>query len=157
MDVQGQLIFLKVLKLNFRKRIFVKWLIIIFQYHLQIEIFRWCGCGDYRCESCNCEDAPLCSGMFHYMKKMFMMAYSRYEKKKNLTSQQSQLFLDCKPISNVRGRCGPDFGGRCNKSFNDTVFLYCNTANGWCGNTDNHKNAQPGDEYDWVSSACTRL
>jgi len=44
------------------------------------------------------------------------------------------------------GRCGPLFGGRkCNCSGWEE---YCNTNNGWCGNTDAHKNAQEGTEYD---------
>jgi len=45
-----------------------------------------------------------------------------------------------------KGRCGPLFGGR---SCDCTGWeLYCNTANGWCGQTNAHKNAQSGDEYD---------
>merc|ERR1711982_75696 len=45
-----------------------------------------------------------------------------------------------------KGRCGPLFGGR---SCDCTGWeLYCNTANGWCGQTNAHKNAQRGDEYD---------
>ena len=53
------------------------------------------------------------------------------------------------------GRCGPLFGGkRCNKNLGDERWIYCNTANGWCGNTDAHKNWQEGDEYDWESSLC---
>ena len=50
-------------------------------------------------------------------------------------------------------RCGPYYGGRCNKNLPSNAE-YCNTENGWCGNTNAHKNAQPGDEFDWISSAC---
>ena len=46
--------------------------------------------------------------------------------------------------------CGPGIG-RCNKDI-DEDSIYCNTENGWCGNTTAHRDAQPGDEYDWDSS-----
>ena len=61
------------------------------------------------------------------------------------------LVVDCNPISNTPNRCGPDYG-RCNKDVREEAE-YCNTENGWCGNSDAHKNAQIGDEYDWVSSS----
>ena len=51
------------------------------------------------------------------------------------------------------GRCGPEWGGRCNKDLVDSA-VYCNIGNGWCGTTDDHKNAQEGDEYDWQPKSC---
>merc|ERR1712150_136975 len=46
----------------------------------------------------------------------------------------------------VKGRCGPLFSGRrCDCSGWE---IYCNTDNGWCGETDAHKDAQAGDQYD---------
>jgi len=49
------------------------------------------------------------------------------------------------------GRCGPKFGHKlCGKG-----WPYCNEANGWCGNTNAHKNAQPSTTYDYVK-ACDK-
>jgi len=49
------------------------------------------------------------------------------------------------------GRCGPKFGDKlCGKG-----GPYCNEANGWCGNTNAHKNAQPSTTYDYVE-ACDK-
>ena len=61
--------------------------------------------------------------------------------------------LGCIPLSETKGRCGPQFGGRCNKNLADWA-VYCNTANGWCGTTCRHRYAQDGDEYDWSSNKC---
>jgi hypothetical protein len=45
------------------------------------------------------------------------------------------------------GRCGPLFDGMyCTDTTDFTI--YCNEINGWCGNTDEHKNAQPSTAYD---------
>ena len=35
--------------------------------------------------------------------------------------------------------------------------VYCNVENGWCGTTEDHQNAQDGDEYDWESESCKGL
>ena len=51
----------------------------------------------------------------------------------------------------VDGRCGQLFGGQvCNCNGGK---IYCNMDNGWCGDSDAHKHAQRGDEYDcpWPS------
>ena len=61
--------------------------------------------------------------------------------------------LGCIPLSDVKGRCGPQFGGRCNKNLADWA-VYCNTYNGWCGTSCRHRYAQDGDEYDWGSNKC---
>ena len=54
----------------------------------------------------------------------------------------------------MKGRCGPKFGnGRCNKCTADYA-IFCNVGTGWCGTTEEHMNAQAGDEYDFNSSAC---
>ena len=46
----------------------------------------------------------------------------------------------------TKGRCGPLFSNRkCNCSGWE---IYCNTDNGWCGNTAAHKNAQAGSQFD---------
>lgn len=73
-------------------------------------------------------------------------------------SRQCCVFLfesrvGCQPLSETVGRCGPEYGGRCNKGLADYA-VYCNTANGWCGTTDEHKNAQASDEYDWEPQLC---
>ena len=60
---------------------------------------------------------------------------------------------ECQPLSQEVGRCGPNRGGRCNKDLADYA-VYCNLDNEWCGNSEDHKNAQAGDEYDWKSSTC---
>jgi len=31
--------------------------------------------------------------------------------------------------------------------------IYCNEANGWCGNTEEHRNAQPSTEYDFIAAS----
>jgi hypothetical protein len=33
--------------------------------------------------------------------------------------------------------------------------IYCNEANGWCGNTEEHRNAQPSTEYDFIAASET--
>ena len=63
------------------------------------------------------------------------------------------MFTECYPLSQEEGRCGPNGGGRCNKNL-ASYAVYCSLANGWCGNTSDHMNAQAGDEYDWISSSC---
>ena len=50
-------------------------------------------------------------------------------------------------VSQIPDKCGPGFG-RCNKLLGSWA-IYCNTDNGQCGETDVHRDAQPGDEYDW--------
>ena len=50
-------------------------------------------------------------------------------------------------VSQVPEKCGPGFG-RCNKLLK-SYAIYCNTNNNQCGETDGHRDAQPGDEYDW--------
>ena len=60
---------------------------------------------------------------------------------------------ECHPLSQTLGRCGPNWGGRCNKDLVDYA-VYCNVENGWCGTSEDHKNAQDGDEYDWQPKPC---
>ena len=60
---------------------------------------------------------------------------------------------ECHPLSQTLGRCGPKWGGRCNKDLVDYA-VYCNVENGWCGTSEDHKNAQDGDEYDWQPKPC---
>ena len=59
----------------------------------------------------------------------------------------------CPPLSTQPGRCGPSFGGRCNKNLADYA-KYCNIDNGWCGETNAHKDAQADDRYDWDPKSC---
>merc|ERR1719499_949765 len=54
---------------------------------------------------------------------------------------------DCPKLSSG-GRCGPKFGGAVCSTKDRSWALYCNEANGWCGNTNAHKNAQPSTTYD---------
>ena len=55
------------------------------------------------------------------------------------------------------GRCGPLFGFvRCNADL-VSYAIYCNEANGWCGNTKAHKNGQTSDEFDYNPSQCITL
>eukprot|EP01084_Bolivina_argentea_P081065 146812_1 len=59
----------------------------------------------------------------------------------------------CDPLNDGSGRCGSLFGYvRCDNS----NYRYCNADNGWCGNTDSHRNAQPNlDLYDYEPTQCT--
>ena len=61
--------------------------------------------------------------------------------------------IECLPLSQDAGRCGPNWGGRCDKNLEDWA-VYCNLDNGWCGDAAAHMNAQSGDAYDWESSSC---
>merc|ERR1712087_683865 len=49
------------------------------------------------------------------------------------------------PHPPVPGRCGPHV----NDQICTSEAIYCNEANGWCGNTDAHKNAQLSTAYDF--------
>ena len=59
------------------------------------------------------------------------------------------------------GRCGPAFG-RCNQGFtciytNDHsgYGVYCNSDNGWCGDTTAHRDMQSAeDKYDFEPASC---
>jgi len=55
---------------------------------------------------------------------------------------------DC-PIFNSKNRCGPLFENTLCNGKNGA--LYCNEANGWCGNSNAHKNAQASTKYDFSS------
>ena len=66
---------------------------------------------------------------------------------------RNKLLEECRPLSHNIGRCGPEWGGRCNKDLADYA-VYCNVENGWCGSSDDHKNGQDGDEYDWEPNSC---
>merc|ERR1712087_118187 len=64
----------------------------------------------------------------------------------------------CPPLNSDAengGRCGPLFGSvRCNKLLKNYA-LYCNSDNGWCGDTSAHENAQSDeDRYDWAPDSC---
>jgi len=43
------------------------------------------------------------------------------------------------------GRCGPLFGTRCSEE----RYPWCSEASGWCGDTEEHRNAQASTKYDW--------
>ena len=65
----------------------------------------------------------------------------------------------CSPVQHDRdnpGRCGPIFNYvRCNKNLKSWA-LYCNTDNGWCGDTPAHRDAQSSDAYDFApTTSCT--
>ena len=60
---------------------------------------------------------------------------------------------ECLPLSQTLGRCGPEWGGRCNKDLADYA-VYCNEENGWCGSSEGYKNLQEGDDYDWQPKTC---
>ena len=63
---------------------------------------------------------------------------------------------ECPRLSENYGRCGPSWGGRCNKNLTDYA-VYCNIDNGWCGVTSDHKHAQSSDIYDWEPESCTSI
>jgi len=71
----------------------------------------------------------------------------------NLSFYVCQPDICCPYISQTYGRCGAAWGGRCNKDLADYA-IYCNTENGWCGDTEEHQNEQDGDEYDWEPQSC---
>lgn len=54
------------------------------------------------------------------------------------------------PTVRSDGRCGPKFGGALCAG-NPSWAVYCNTENGWCGKTEAHKTAQPGNDFDLSS------
>ena len=66
----------------------------------------------------------------------------------------------CPPLNqnlDNSGRCGPLFDSvRCNPNL-ESWAIYCNEGNGWCGNTDDHKNAQESDKFDYNPSKCIPL
>jgi hypothetical protein len=57
------------------------------------------------------------------------------------------------------GRCGPLFNhvrcGGTGVTEYPAGAIYCNEANGWCGNTEEHRNAQPSTEYDFIAASET--
>ena len=67
---------------------------------------------------------------------------------------------ECLPLNqnlDDPGRCGPKYGNvRCNMKLRSWA-LHCNEDNVWCVNADNHKNAQPSDEFDYNPSKCILL
>ena len=63
------------------------------------------------------------------------------------------MVVGCLPLSQKPGRCGPLWGRRCNKNLR-SYAVYCNVDSGWCGATEAHNNAQPGDTYDWETTLC---
>ena len=59
-----------------------------------------------------------------------------------------------------RPYCGPRFGHtKCDCKAKDEPFLYCNEANGWCGQSEGHKTAQRSSKYDcsWIEELNTEL
>ena len=59
------------------------------------------------------------------------------------------------------GRCGPSFG-RCNRGLtvkftadNSAYGVYCNSDNGWCGDTAAHRDGQSEDKYDFEPASCS--
>merc|ERR1719261_501598 len=59
--------------------------------------------------------------------------------------------LTCGSALAAKGRCGPLFGNqKCVGTYSGKGGMeYCNTRNGWCGVTSAHKNAQPGNRFDY--------
>ena len=55
------------------------------------------------------------------------------------------------------GRCGPLAGySRCGGGGSTPEpdhAIYCNEENGWCGNTLAHRDAQPGNSYDFLANS----
>jgi len=65
--------------------------------------------------------------------------------------------IRCPPLATADGRCGPLFDhSRCDNQRHSWA-LYCNEQNGWCGNTDAHRNAQASGKYDWNGCSCPPL
>ena len=64
------------------------------------------------------------------------------------------MLIGCLPLSQVPGRCGSDWGGRCNMQLRNNS-LYCNMESGQCDDSEEHKNAQPNDIYDWKPQSCS--
>ncbi len=64
-------------------------------------------------------------------------------------------FISHDGIENIEGRCGPTFG-KCGGGGASPVpasAVYCNEANGWCGDTNAHRDAQPSSTYDFVANS----
>ena len=55
------------------------------------------------------------------------------------------------------GRCGPLAGySRCGgggSTPEPDYAIYCNEENGWCGDTTTHRDAQPGNSYDFLANS----
>ena len=78
------------------------------------------------------------------------------------------IFIECPPLSQEPGRCGPHWGGRCNKDLKDSA-IYCKANTGWCEEhtmltfgaieaTEEHKDDEfavlRDDTYDWKPETC---
>ena len=77
-------------------------------------------------------------------------------KKKTLATSQT---LTTSLSTSASGRCGPLFNhvrcGGTGVTEYPAGAIYCNEANGWCGNTEEHRNAQPSTEYDFIAASET--
>ena len=86
---------------------------------------------------------------------MFQVYFSKTSSYSRMRLYASLSFIACPQAVSSGSRCGPDYGGgRCNKTVHPDA-IYCNSENGWCGNTDAHKDAQPDEDiYDWQPTSC---
>ena len=50
-------------------------------------------------------------------------------------------------------RCGPRWGGRCNKNLVHYA-RYCKVRTGWCSRRPKDKSLNRDDSYDWEPAAC---
>ena len=50
-------------------------------------------------------------------------------------------------------RCGPKWGGRCNKNKVDYA-LYCKVSSGWCSRKPKSNSPTRDDSYDWEPASC---
>ena len=60
---------------------------------------------------------------------------------------------DCPPLSKIKGSCGQQHGGRCNKDLKHDA-LYCNLKIGKCEPSFEHNSATLEDVYDWKPESC---
>ena len=60
---------------------------------------------------------------------------------------------ECPPLSKIKGRCGQQHGGRCNKDLKHDA-LYCNLKMGRCEPSFEHNSATLEDVYDWKPESC---
>ena len=65
----------------------------------------------------------------------------------------SNIISECPPLSKMKGKCGQQHGGRCNKDLKHDA-LYCNLKIGKCEPSFEHNSATLEDVYDWKPESC---
>jgi len=66
-----------------------------------------------------------------------------------MESMYEKEIADSTVCPTANGRCGPKFNNAyCSNRREQTWDVYCNEANGWCGVTSAHKNAQKSTRFD---------